>query len=280
MTVAGTGRTRPGVDSSGRAAVYWAAGAAGSTGGGAAAKGHAGVTATATTALVIQNFPRGGPGRWAPWLAAAGVTPVLVRAYDGEPVPRRLDHAALLVLGGGYLPDEDDRAPWLAPTRELARQALDDGVPYFGICLGGQLLAQVAGGEVRGEHGRPEFGSTPLRLRAEAADDPLFASLPPRPTAIQNHVDAVTRLPGGAHWLAESEGCPYQAFRVGERAWGVQFHPEAEAAGILRWNEERLRRYGYEREALHRDALADEAGAAEAWGAVAGRFAGVVRRAG
>ncbi|TWV20166.1 type 1 glutamine amidotransferase [Streptomyces albidoflavus] len=237
-------------------------------------------TATATTALVIQNFPRGGPGRWAPWLAAAGVTPVLVRAYDGEPVPRRLDHAALLVLGGGYLPDEDDRAPWLAPTRALARQALDEGTPYFGICLGGQLLAQVAGGEVRGEHGRPEFGSTPLRLRPDSAGDPLFSGLPPRPTAIQNHVDAITRLPEGARWLAESEGCPYQAFRVGERAWGVQFHPEAEAAGILRWNEERLRRYGYEREALHRDALADQPGAAEAWGAVAGRFAGGVRRAG
>ncbi|MFI1312756.1 type 1 glutamine amidotransferase [Streptomyces albidoflavus] len=234
-------------------------------------------TTAATTALVIQNFPRGGPGRWAPWLAAAGVTPVLVRAYDGEPVPPRLDHAALLVLGGGYLPDEDDRAPWLAPTRALARQALDAGTPYFGICLGGQLLAQVAGGEVRGEHGRPEFGSTALRLRPEATGDPLFTGLPPRPTALQNHVDAITRLPGGAHWLAESEACPYQAFRVGERAWGVQFHPEAEAAGILRWNEERLRRYGYEREELHRDALADETGAAEVWGAVAGRFAGVVR---
>ncbi len=275
MMVSGSGCKRPEVNASGRAAPERPGGLR------PLAKGHPGVaTATATTALVIQNFPRGGPGRWAPWLAAAGVTPVLVRAYDGEPVPRRLDHAALLVLGGGYLPDEDDRAPWLAPTRALARQALDEGTPYFGICLGGQLLAQVAGGEVRGEHGRPEFGSTPLRLRPDSAGDPLFSGLPPRPTAIQNHVDAITRLPEGARWLAESEGCPYQAFRVGERAWGVQFHPEAEAAGILRWNEERLRRYGYEREALHRDALADEPGAAEVWGAVAGRFAGVVRRAG
>ncbi|CAM5415760.1 MULTISPECIES: type 1 glutamine amidotransferase [Streptomyces] len=232
---------------------------------------------TTATALVIQNFPRGGPGRWAPWLTAAGVTPVVVRAYEGEPVPERLGHAALLVLGGGYLPDEDDRAPWLAPTRALARQALDEGVPYFGICLGGQLLAQVAGGEVRGEHGRPEFGSTRLRLRPETAGDPLFDALPPGPAAIQNHVDAITRLPAGAHWLADSEHCPYQAFRVGERAWGVQFHPEAEPDGILRWNEDRLRRYGHERGALHRAAAADDAEAAAVWGEVAGRFGALVR---
>ncbi len=121
-------------------------------------------TATATTALVIQNFPRGGPGRWAPWLAAAGVTPVLVRAYDGEPVPRRLDHAALLVLGGGYLPDEDDRAPWLAPTRALALQALDEGTPYFGICLGGQLLAQG-----RGRRGAGRARPSRVRLDPAAA---------------------------------------------------------------------------------------------------------------
>ncbi|MEE4543313.1 type 1 glutamine amidotransferase [Streptomyces sp. V4-01] len=232
-------------------------------------------TTAAATALVVQNTPGGGPGRWAGWLREAGLALDVVAAYeDPAALPERLTHQALLVLGGGYLPDEDARAPWLARTRDLTRQALDAGVPVFGICLGGQLLAHVAGGEVRGRYGRPEFGSTPLRLRAEAADDPLFGGLPEAPRAMENHVDAIVRLPPGARWLAESERCPHQAFRVdGAPAWGVQFHPEAAADRIQRWDAERLAGYGEDRAVLHRAALADEAASVPTWRRLAHAFA-------
>jgi GMP synthase-like glutamine amidotransferase len=241
---------------------------------GGAAMGTAAVRATAT-ALVVQNTPGGGPGRWAGWLREGGLALDVVAAYrDPAALPERLAHQALVVLGGGYLPDEDDRAPWLAGTRGLVRQALDAQVPVFGICLGGQMLAQVAGGEVRGRHGRPEFGSTPLRLRAEAADDPLFGGLPATPSAIENHVDAIVALPPGAHWLAESERCPYQAFRVaGAPAWGVQFHPEAAAGKIAGWDGERLARYGEDRAVLHRAALAAEPASVPTWRRLALSFA-------
>ncbi|MGQ4510785.1 glutamine amidotransferase-related protein [Streptomyces sp. DW26H14] len=229
----------------------------------------------ADRALVVQHGPDGGPGRWADWLAQGGLELDVVAAYSGTPLPSALDHRALIVLGGGYLPDDDTRAPWLAPTRALVREALDRDVPVFGICLGGQMLAQVAGGTVRGAHGEPEFGSTPLTLRAEAADDPLFAGLPAHPTAIENHVDRITGLPPGAQWLARSEHCPYQAFRVGARAWGVQFHPEATADRIRHWSEERLGRYGVDRGRLHRAALRDEAASGAVWQQVALRFAEV-----
>ncbi|MYS23837.1 GMP synthase-Glutamine amidotransferase [Streptomyces sp. DvalAA-14] len=229
------------------------------------------------TVLVVQHTERGGPGRWEEWLGEAGVRLEVVRAFEGAPVPAELARDGLMVLGGGYLPDDDERAPWLAPTRALVGQALERGTPVFGICLGGQMLAQVGGGEVRGAYGSPEFGSTPLRLRAAAAQDPLFRGLPERPTAIENHVDRIVRLPAGAHWLVESDACAYQAFRLGDSAWGVQFHPESSAERIPHWDEERLARHGVDRETLHQAALDAEPAAIAVWRRVAHRFAARVR---
>ncbi|MEV6162273.1 type 1 glutamine amidotransferase [Streptomyces sp. NPDC052052] len=235
------------------------------------------VTRTTATALVIEHDSGGGLGRWAGWLEERGVTAHVVPAHEGVRVPDRLEHPALIVLGGAYLPDDDIRAPWLPATRALVGQALAERTPMFGICLGGQMLAQVAGGEVRKEHGTPEFGSTRLSLRPEAADDPLFHGLPAHPPAIENHVDAITALPPDAHWLARSEHCPYQGFRVGSSAWGVQFHPEITAERIRRWNPDRLQRHGAPApEALHTLALRDEPTASDVWRTVAHRFADVV----
>ncbi|MEV0848414.1 type 1 glutamine amidotransferase [Streptomyces sp. NPDC049954] len=237
-------------------------------------------TGTTATALVIQHGPAGGLGPWAGWLAGRGVRAHVLPAYEGAPVPDRLEHDALVVLGGAYLPDDDARAPWLPATRDLVRQALSGATPLFGICLGGQMLAQVAGGEVRAEHGTPEFGSTRLSLRPEAAHDPLFHGLPAHPRAIENHVDAITALPPGAHWLAHSEHCPYQGFRVGPSAWGVQFHPEATAERIRHWNPGRLSRHGApDPETLRALALREEPSTVETWRTVAHRFADVVTSA-
>lgn len=223
--------------------------------------------------LVIQNTPRGGVRRFGDWLAADGVELTVVPAYDGALPPDRLGERALVVLGGGYLPDEDDRAPWLAPTRALAAEALERGRPYFGICLGGQLLAHVAGGTVTAQHGTPEVGSTRLRLRPEAAEDALFAGLPADVPAVERHVDAITTLPDGASWLAQSEHCPYQAFRVGEQAWGVQFHPEVGADEVRDWEPDGIRRHGLDPNEVVRQADADEPVAQPVWREVARRFA-------
>ncbi|MFE2353941.1 type 1 glutamine amidotransferase [Streptomyces parvulus] len=226
--------------------------------------------------LVVQNHAGGGPGRFGAWLAAEGLSLDVVHAYAGAPLPRRAGHAGVVVLGGGFLPDDDERAPWLAPTRALVAEAVERGTAVFGICLGGQLLASVAGGTVRGDHGEPEYGSTPLSLRAEAGDDPLFGRLPSRVTAVEHHKDAVTALPPGAAWLMESERCPYQAFRVGGRAWGVQFHPEAGADRVRGWDAGRMRARGLDPAELTRRAERDEPAAEVVWHEVARRFAAVV----
>lgn len=227
--------------------------------------------------LTVQSSPTSGPRRLIGWAAREGVDLQVVEAYH-DSVPPSLAADGLLVLGGGYLPDEDDRAPWLPRTRELTRQALDAGVPYLGICLGGQLLAHVGGGRVRGKHGRPESGSTPLRLRPDASNDPLFTGLAKVVPAIEHHEDAITALPPGATWLAESERCPYQAFRLADRdAWGLQFHPEVAAQDLRRWNPEGLRNQGFDHADVLRQAEHDEPVAEPLWRSVFGRFVAIVR---
>ncbi|MGP3920093.1 type 1 glutamine amidotransferase [Nonomuraea sp. 10N515B] len=221
--------------------------------------------------LVVQNSRSGGPARLGDWLAEAGHELDVVLAHDGAPLPDRLGHDAMIMLGGGYLPGDDDRAPWLADARRLVGQALAEGVPLLGICLGGQMIAQVAGGEVMGDAGTPENGSVPLTIRQEAADDPLFHGLPPVVPAVEHHKDAITALPAGAVWLAETQACPYQAFRVGERAWGVQFHPEVLPARIREWRAD-----GFDPGEVYARAAADEPVSTPIWREVTMRFAALV----
>jgi GMP synthase-like glutamine amidotransferase len=136
----------------------------------------------------------------------------------------------------------------------------------------------VAGGTVRAHHGAPESGSVPIHLRADAHSDALFSTLPATTTAIANHVDAITELPPNATWLARNDQCPYQGFRVGDAAWGVQFHPEADAARVRRWDPDQLRAKGFDPEQVYARALADEPASAAAWQAFTQRFANLVTR--
>lgn len=233
----------------------------------------------APTVLVVQNQPGGGPRRVGEWLEGAGLRLDIVYGPEREP-SATADYDAVLVLGGGFMPDDDTRAPWLAATRAVVARALDEQTPVLGICLGGQMLAHVAGGVVQADAGAPETGSVPIRIRPDADGDRLFGGLPPVVTAIEHHIDAVTKLPAGAVWLAETDLCPFQAFRVGEVAWGTQFHPEVTPDSLLTWDADKLRAQGFDRTALHAAAVADEPASTPVWRTVVGRFAELVKERG
>ncbi|MFD3399064.1 type 1 glutamine amidotransferase [Kribbella sp. NPDC058693] len=225
-----------------------------------------------TTLLMIENDQDSGPGKLLGWLDDRGFTPVVVRAWDGEPVPTSVDgHAGLIMLGGGLLPDEDDRAPWLPAERELLRDA-HGKVPVLGICLGGQLLAHTFGGEVQGKYGLPEKGVTSLTVLPAAADDPLLTDLPSTVRAVESHQDQITRLPEDAVLLMSSERCPNQMLRVGDRSWGVQFHPEVAADRVRRWNPDRLRSMGFDPATVLADAQRYAEELDKTWSTVVGTF--------
>jgi GMP synthase-like glutamine amidotransferase len=150
--------------------------------------------------------------------------------YLGNRVPPSVEGDALIVLGGPMGASEDDAAPWLPSVRDLIVTAIDDGVPTLGICLGAQLLAVAAGGTVeRGSNG-PELGLGEVEITT--GDDLLEAG--PLPV-VQWHYDAVTRLPANAVLLGSNAAYQVQAFRVGEVAWGMQFHVEATYDMVRTW---------------------------------------------
>jgi GMP synthase (glutamine-hydrolysing) len=225
--------------------------------------------------LAVRNAERSGLGRFLPWWGEMGLQVVEVAGASVPTTPDGFD--AVVLLGGGFLPDDDGRVPWLPAERELTRRAVAGGVPVLGICLGAQVLALVAGGVVRGDHGRPERGSCRVSLRRDAETDALFAGLPGEFRVIQNHRDQITELPPGAVRLAESEACPVQAFRVGEQAWGVQFHPEAGADRLDRWDEAALADAGLDVRALRAEAQEAEPESARNARRLAANFAELVR---
>ncbi len=151
----------------------------------------------------------------------------------GTPIPRPLDaYGAVLVFGGAMHADQDDRHPWLREENLFLQRLLDLGTPTLGICLGVQLIAKAAHAEVHRLR-EPEIGWYEVELTEEGLDDPLLGQLPHRFAAFQWH-HYTYDVPAGAVELARSERAT-QAFRLGERVWGVQFHPEVTLAQIDEW---------------------------------------------
>lgn len=160
----------------------------------------------------------------------------VARPDRGEPVPATIQGwDGLLVLGGAMAAWEDDVAPWLPQTRALLADAVQRGTPTLGVCLGAQLLVLACGGEVRPGQGGPELGVVGVTATAAGRQDPFVGRLGDVVPAPQGHHDSVTRLPEGAVLLATSAMYENQSFRVGERAWGIQYHPEVTRAVYSVW---------------------------------------------
>ncbi len=195
-------------------------------------------TEPARPVFVVQHEDEAGLGR-----LTGRLGPVrLFRPDLGRPLPdpeELPDCAGLVVLGGVYGVWDDDVWPWLPATRALLARAVAAGVPTLGICLGAQLLAAAAGGLVdQGEAGY-EVGVTEVALAPAAASDRLFGQVRlrhgDRLEVVQCHRDAVLELPPGSTLLAVGGQYPYQAFRVGDWAWGVQYHPEVLPEDFTVW---------------------------------------------
>lgn len=133
---------------------------------------------------------------------------------------------AILVGGSGAFSVLDD-VPWMASFVDTLGGLADSGFPTFASCFGFQGMVVALGGEVVHDEERSEVGSFELRRTAEAGSDPLFAALPHRFVAQLGHKDRASRLPSSLINLAESDRCPFQAFRVeGKPVYATQFHPE------------------------------------------------------
>lgn len=228
---------------------------------------------TTRRALVVQHTDSEDPGTLATWLPEAGLELDVLRPYDGAALPERVtDHDALIVLGGPQQAYDDSSAPWLAATKRLLAAAVQDGVATLGICLGAQLLAEACGGVVEAGQDGPELGARLVGKRDVAGADPLVWDTPMTWGVVQWHWDAITELPPGAVLLGSSTRYPNQMFRLGERAWGMQFHPEPTPEHLRSWAAD-----CDAADALLERAIAELPEVEDLWRAVLERFAAVAR---
>jgi GMP synthase (glutamine-hydrolysing) len=151
----------------------------------------------------------------------------------GDPLPSLDQVDALLSLGGDQSVREIERYDYLVAEVELLRAAVDRGVPVLGVCLGGQLLAHAVGGTVERMPVRMVEWAAVSRLPS-ADGDPVFGGLPDTVRALHWNEDAFS-VPDGAVEMLSRAGPGGEAFRFGEAAWGIQFHPEADGAALDGW---------------------------------------------
>jgi GMP synthase (glutamine-hydrolysing) len=185
--------------------------------------------------LVLQHIACEHPGVFSEVMRDRGVEQVPVELDENEPLPDWREFDAVLAMGGPMGAVDDADHLWLAPEKQLVREAVDEGRPFLGVCLGVQLLAAALDAPVYPAE-RPEVGLLPVELTPEGRDDPLFAGVEEPLVSLQWHGDTFD-LPDGAALLARSPLVPNQAFRAGERAYGVQFHLEVTGEMAREWAE-------------------------------------------
>jgi GMP synthase (glutamine-hydrolysing) len=188
------------------------------------------VARPAPSVLVLQHEPAAPAGLFGEALRAAGLRLDERVLCAGDATPERLDdHDALLVLGGDMNVGEEAEHPFLLAEQKLLRQAVRDGLPTLGICLGAQQLAASCGGGVT-RRSSLALGWSRFTLERH---DALLAGIE-TDTPVFHWRQYACRLPGEAVLIASGDGDP-QVFRLGEAAWGVQFHPEVSREILAGW---------------------------------------------
>jgi GMP synthase-like glutamine amidotransferase len=173
---------------------------------------------------VCLHAPFEGLAGIEPWLIARGATIRFTRFFDGEaaPAPEELDW--LILMGGPMSVNDEAELPWLISERRLVSEAVKQDKTVLGICLGAQMIAKALGGTVIKNRER-EIGWFPVTRIAGAEQHPLGNCFPPHLEVFHWHGETFS-LPADSMHLLRSEACENQAFAVGPKVLGLQFHCE------------------------------------------------------
>ena len=188
--------------------------------------------------LVLQHVRFEHPGIFRQFLTEDGHQCTTVQLGEGESLPSLDGFDALWVLGGSMDVWEEADYPWLRDEKAFIKEAVEvRGLPYLGLCLGHQLLAEALGGHC-GKSETPEIGVMDVQLTEVGATGVFMDGLPEIFPALQWHSAEVKQMPAGATCLATSPDCAVQAMQWGTRAYSLQFHVEIEADTVETWNQD------------------------------------------
>lgn len=183
--------------------------------------------------LIIQHAPHEHAAALRRALESQGIPTQVHLLWINGNLPSVSQIGGLVSLGGPMGANDEIDFPWILDELRLMKAACEAELPIAGICLGGQMLARAMGGKVV-SNPHPEIGWFDVNPNDEGMQDSLVSSAGLSPRFYQWHYDTFFP-PTNAVVLAESEICPRQAFRIGEKAYGFQFHPEADFQLVDEW---------------------------------------------
>jgi len=182
--------------------------------------------------LVLQHIGCEPPAAYEDELRERGLALRRVQLDQGQELPDWRQHSGIIAMGGPMGAYDDALHPWLGPEKRLIAEAVRAGAPFWGVCLGAQLLAASLGASVHAGP-LPEVGVLAVELTDAAAADPVFAAAPASFQALHWHGDTFELPPGAVH-LARSQRYEQQAF-VYANAYALQFHLEVAPALLAQW---------------------------------------------
>jgi GMP synthase (glutamine-hydrolysing) len=185
------------------------------------------------TILVLQHIACEPPGAYEDVMLERGARLHRVELDEGDPLPDWREFDGMVVMGGPMGACDDTDHTWLVSERSAIGEAVRAGLPFFGACLGSQLLAASLGARVY-TGATPEVGVLDVELTEAGRDDPVLGDLPASFPTLQWHSDSF-ELPDSAVLLASSPAYANQAFRVGDSAYAVQFHVEVTSEMAAEW---------------------------------------------
>jgi GMP synthase-like glutamine amidotransferase len=186
--------------------------------------------------LIFQHSLAEDVGNFTRLFPEQGIAFDRVIFRKGDAIPKLENYDALWVLGGAMDVWDVDEFPWLIEEKRAIRHFVRNlQRPYLGICLGHQLLADALGGTCGPMRDSKVIGPNRVRLTDDGKGDPLFKGSQHEFDAMQWHSVRVAQMPEDAVRLARSESCCCEAMKIGDNAWGVQFHPELWQPTLDRW---------------------------------------------
>jgi GMP synthase-like glutamine amidotransferase len=183
--------------------------------------------------LVLQHIACEPPGAYEDVMRERGARLHRVELDEGDSLPDWREFDGMVVMGGPMGACDDADHPWLAPERSCIGEAVRADLPFFGACLGSQLLPASLGARVY-TGATPEVGVLDVALTPAGREDHVLGGLPATFPTLQWHSDSF-ELPEGAVGLASSPAYANQAFRVGATAYAVQFHVEVTSEMAAEW---------------------------------------------